>query len=158
MPIIIPQVATTVVATLAPFTPYLIEVGKSGGKKLAELIGEKGGEGAWNTAQALWTKLKDQLGADPEFQSAATMVAANPEDESRQTMFAEVMGARLQDDPQFAQELFDLMGGQEAVAQVRATRGSWVEDVTQKIEGDGQATVEADDRSTIVGVSQEIKK
>ncbi len=43
MTIDIGQTAAAVAATLAPFTPFLIEVGKAGGKKLAEVIAEKGG-------------------------------------------------------------------------------------------------------------------
>jgi hypothetical protein len=76
------QIAAATVATLAPFTPFLIEAGKAGGKKLAEVIAEKGGEAAWQKAQALWDKVRVHFGDDPEVQSAATMVATKPEDET----------------------------------------------------------------------------
>ena len=143
-----------IVARLAPFTPFLIEVGKAGGKKLAEVIAAKGDEVTWEKAQALWGKLKAHLGDDPEVTSAATMVAAKPEDEARQTMLAEVLGARLQENPALAQELFDLLGGQEAVQQVLADRSSWVEDVTQQMKGGGKQIVQASDDSVIKGVRQ----
>jgi len=148
------QTAAAVVTTLAPFTPFLIKVGKAGGKKLAEAITEQGGEAAWKKAQALWDKLQTRFQDDAEVQGAATMVAAKPEDEARQTMLAEVLGARLQENPALAQELFDLLGGQEAVQQVLAERGSWVEDVTQRMKGAGKQIVQASDDSVIKGVRQ----
>ncbi|MGA9350312.1 MAG: hypothetical protein WBW48_16130 [Anaerolineae bacterium] len=151
------QTAAAVVTTLAPFTPFLIEVGKAGGKKLAEVMAEKGGEAAWKKAQALWDKLQTRFHDDPEVQVMATVVAVKPEDEARQTLLAEVLGARLQENPTLAQELFDLLGGQEAVQQVLAERGSWVEDVTQRMKGGGKQIVQASDDSVIKGV-QQIKK
>jgi hypothetical protein len=148
------QTAAAVVTMLAPFTPFLIEVGKAGGKKLAEVMAEKGGEAAWKKAQALWDKLQTRFQDDAEVQSAATVVAVKPEDEARQTMLAEVLGARLQENPALVQELFDLLGGQEAVQQVLAERGSWVEDVTQRMKGGGKQIVQASDDSVIKGVRQ----
>jgi hypothetical protein len=128
--------------------------GKARGKKLAEVIAEKGGEAAWKKAQALWGKLATQLGNDPEMKSAATMVASKPEDEARQMMLAEVLTARLQQTPELAQELFDLLGGQQVVQQVLADRSSWVENVTQQMEGSGTQRVEAREKSVIKGVRQ----
>ena len=143
-----------IVARLAPFTPFLIEVGKAGGKKLAEVMAEKGGEAAWKKAQALWDKLQTRFHDDNEVQVMATVMAVKPEDEARQTLLAEVLGARLQENPALAQELFDLLGGQEAVQQVLAERGSWVEDVTQRMKGRGKQIVQASDDSVIKGVRQ----
>ena len=151
------QIAAAVVTTLAPFTPFLIEVGKAGGKKLAEVITEQGGEAAWKKAQALWDKLQARFQDDDEVQVMATVLAVKPEDETRQTLLAEVLGARLQENPALAQELFDLLGGQEAVQQVLAERGSWVEDVTQRMKGGGKQIVQASDDSVIKSVRQ-IKK
>ena len=148
------QTAAAVVTTLAPFTPFLIEVGKAGGKKLAEVMAEKGGEAAWKKAQALWDKLQARFQDDDEVQVMATVLAVKPEDETRQTLLAEVLGARLQENPALAQELFDLLGGQEAVQQVLAERGSWVEDVTQRMKGGGKQIVQASDDSVIKGVQQ----
>lgn len=148
------QTAAAVVTTLAPFTPFLIEVGKAGGKKLAEVMAEKGGEAAWKKAQALWDKLQARFHDDAEVQGAATVVAVKPEDETRQTLLAEVLGGRLQENPALAQELFDLLGGQEAVQQVLAERGSWVEDVTQRMKGGGKQIVQASDDSVIKDVRQ----
>src|SRR5260370_39325248 len=137
---------------------FLVDAGKGAGVKLAEVIGERGGEATWNKAQALWSKLKSRFGNDPELTSAATMVATKPEDEARQTMLAEVLGARLKENPDFAEEIFELLGGQQAVQQVLAERGSWVEDVTQQIAGSsGNQSVIARDNSSIKGVKQNIQ-
>jgi hypothetical protein len=152
------QVTATAVATLAPFMPFLVDAGKAVGLKFAEVISERGGEAAWNKAQALWSKLRSRFGDDPEVTSAATMVATKPEDEARQTMLAEVLGARLKENPDFAAEIFELLGGQQAVQQVLAERGSWVEDVTQQIaSSSGDQSVIARDNSSIKGVKQNIQ-
>ena len=58
MDINVGQVAAATVTALAPFTPFLTEIGKTGSKKLAQVIGEKGGEAAWNKAQSIWKKIK----------------------------------------------------------------------------------------------------
>ena len=151
-------IAATTVTTLAPFTPLLVEVGKAGAQKFTEVIAEKGGESAWNKAQSLWKKLKAHFGDDPEVNGALALVAVKPEDESRQTLLAEVLGTRLQAYPEVAEEIFNLLGGQQAVQQVLAERGSWVEEVTQQIAGSsGAQTVSAHENSVIKGVKQSIQ-
>ena len=152
------QIAATTVTTLAPFTPLLVEVGKAGAQKFTEVIAKKGGEAAWNKAQSLWKKLKAHFGDDPEVNGALSLVAVKPEDESRQTLLAEVLGTRLQAYPEVAEEIFNLLGGQQAVQQVLAERGSWVEEVTQQIAGSsGAQTVSAHENSVIKGVKQGIQ-
>jgi hypothetical protein len=148
------QIAAAIVMTLSPFAPFLVDTGKTAGKKLAETIAQKGGEATWKTAQTLWTKIIAHFGNDPVVKSAATMVADKPEDETRQTMLAEVLGARLKENPALAEELLNLLGGQTAVQQVLADRSSWVEDVTQRMKGGGTQTVKASDDSIITGVHQ----
>jgi hypothetical protein len=148
------QIAAAVVTALAPFAPFLLDTGKTAGKKLAETIAQKGGEATWKTAQTLWTKIMAHFEDDPVVKSAATMVADGPEDETRQTMLAEVLGVRLKENPALAEELLNLLGGQTAVQQVLADRSSWVEDVTQRMKGGGTQTVKASHDSVISGVRQ----
>mgnify|MGYP006297403901 CR=1 FL=1 len=150
----IAEISVAVVDRLAPFLPFLIEAGKTSVKKLSEVMAEKGGETAWNKAQALWRKVKTRFGGDSEVQSAATVVAAKPEDGSRQTMLAEILNRRLQEDPVLAKELLDVLGGKTVVQQVLADRSSWVENITQKAMGTGEQTVHASDDSVITGVKQ----
>jgi hypothetical protein len=148
------QIAAATATALAPFMPFLIDVGKTAGKKLAETVAAKGGETAWKKAEALWGKLTARFGDDPELKGAAMMVAAKPEEESYQTLLAKALGARLQENPALAQEIFDLLGGQAAVQQVLADRSSWVEDVTQQMTSGGRQTVKASQDSVIKGVRQ----
>lgn len=150
-------IATAVSTFLAPFTPYLIEAGKDVGNKLAELISEKGGEVVWKKAQGLWGEIETTLGSDAEVKGAALMVSAKPESEDKQKMFAEILAARLQENPALAEELTNLIGGQQAIQQVIANRKSTIKDVSQQMSGSGEQTIKADNNSRIQGVKQ-IKK
>lgn len=149
--------AAAVTTALAPFTPYLLEISKEAGKKLAETIGEEGGEAAWKTAQELWRKIKSHFGEDPKVKGAVLMVSADPNDETSQTLLATTLATRLKENQKLAQELLELLGGQNAIQQVLANRKSWVKDVTQQMNGGGEQTIKADNNSRIQGVKQ-IKK
>jgi hypothetical protein len=147
----IAQTAATIAAYLAPFTPYLIE----GGKKFA---GEAG-EAAWENAQKVWGKIKSHFGDDKKIETAAKTVSTDPEDEDYQSLLAKALATKLNEDTKFTGELLTLIGGQEAVIKVKADKSSWIEAVTQEIEGTGgKQTVEASDDSVIKGVRQSIKK
>ena len=82
------------------------------------------------------------------------LAAAKPEDGARQTMLAGVLAARLQQDPDLVQQLFDILGKERVVQQVLADRSSWVKSVVQRIKGNGTQTVQANQDSVIVGVHQ----
>lgn len=153
----IAAIATTVVTLVAPFTPYLLEVGKAVGQKWAETVAEKGGEETWNKAKAIWEKIQSRFGTDASVKGAALMVSADPENESYQTMLAKVLGEHLKEDPQFAQELLQLAGGQQSVQEVLADHSSWVEKVAQQMGGSGTQNVKASDHSVIKGVKQSKK-
>jgi hypothetical protein len=148
------QVAVATVAAIAPFTPFLIEMGSAGVKKLSEVIAQKGGEAAWEKAKQLWEKLKTRFGKDKEVQSAATMVAAKPGNETRQKMLAEVLAERLEQQPKLVEELAGLLGGVKGVQKVLADKSSWVEDITQRMKGSGEQIVQASDDSVIRCVKQ----
>ena len=150
-------ISAAVATALAPFTPFLVDVVNVGGKKLVETINEKGGEVAWNKAQQLWKKIESNFGSDPKVKGAALMVSAEPDDEASQTMLAAALATHLKEDQNIAKELFDLIGRQDAVQKVLADRKSWVNDVTQQINGGGQQIIKADRNSRIKGVRQ-IKK
>ncbi|HKZ86579.1 MAG TPA: hypothetical protein VJ793_23355 [Anaerolineae bacterium] len=154
----ITQIASAVAAIVAPFAPYLIDVGKAVGKKMAETIAAKGGEAAWSKAQSLWSKIKARLGDDPEVKSAALMLAGAPDDETYQTLLTKVLAKRLEQNPDLARELLDLLGGEKAAQRVLAERGSRVTSVMQEMQGSGEQIIHASDRSTIEGVTQKKKK
>lgn len=157
MPIDLGNVAAATVSLLAPFTPFLLETGQAVGKKLGEVIVEKGGEKAWQKAQAMWDKLKNRFVEDPEVNSAATLVAAKPDDETRQAMLVEVLTARLNESPTLAQDLLDLLGGQDKLQEILADRGSRIEDVNQQMKDKGKQTVKASDESTIKNIRQNLE-
>src|SRR5215207_11358998 len=139
------ETAVAAAAILAPYMPALVE---AGGKTAASLVVEKGGQAAWQQAQTIWAKLKARFGDDPEVTSAATMVAAKPEDETRQSILGEVLSARLEENPELAREISELLGGRQGVQRVVAERRSLVEDVKQKLRGAGEQTIQASDEST----------
>lgn len=154
MPIDIREIVLATTAMIAPFTPFLVEAGKTGGKKLAEVIAEKGGEEVWKKAQLLWRKIKSQFGNNSEVQSAVTLLAAKPDDGNRQAMLAQVLTSHIEENPSLAQEFFDLLGGQESIQLVLADHSTWVEGVTQQLKGTGKQIVQADNNSVIKGVRQ----
>ena len=147
-------IASAVGATLAPFTPFLLNISIEGGKKLAEVMAEKGGEAAWNKAQSSWHKIKDRAGDDPKVQGAALMVSAGPEDVSAQAILVRALDACLRKYPDLAQELADLLGGEPGIQQVLANQDSWVQDVAQQMRGGGEQTIQAENGSRIIGVRQ----
>lgn len=149
--------AAALTTAIAPFIPYLLETSKVAGNKLAERIAEKGGETAWNKAQEIWGKIKSHFDGDPKVKGAALMVSAEPNDESSQALLAKALATRLIENPKIAEELLDLLGGQNAIQTVLANRKSWVKDVTQQMSGKGEQTVKADNNSRIQGAKQ-IKK
>jgi hypothetical protein len=150
----IAQIAAALAAFIAPFTPALLEAGKTAGQQWAEMLGAKGGEATWNKAQALWEKIHARFGDDPKVKGATLLVSADPEDSAAQTLLATALGKQLQADPQFSQELFQLMGGEQAIQEVLADRGSWVEEVAQEMQGTGRQTIQASENSVIKNVRQ----
>lgn len=143
------QAAATVAAFLAPFMPYLIEAGKG----LSRSLGEGVGETTLEKARAVLSKMRAKLGYDEEIERAVATLATMPEDEESQVLLAKGLAIRLQQSPSLADELVELIGGQEAVQRVTA-ESSWIEDVVQEIRGYGRQTIEAKDGSVIKGIRQ----
>jgi hypothetical protein len=82
------------------------------------------------------------------------LVAAKPEDETYQTVFAKALATYLEKNPDFAKELVNLMGGEDSVQEVLAERDSWIGDVRQEMAGPGRQTLKASDGSVIQGATQ----
>ena len=151
------QVAIVAANTLAPFLPILLEVAKFSTEAIGEMIVQKGGEAALCKAKAVWAKIKGQYGDDGVVIGAASMVAARPADENLQQILAAELAKHLDKDPKLVGELFDLLGGKDSVQKVLADRGSWVQDVAQKMAGAGAQLIRASEDSVVIGVRQ-IKK
>ncbi len=67
-------------ALLAPALPYLMGSAAVAGKKMAEAVGSKIGEGAWNKTQEVWDKLRPWVYKKPEVAAALKEVADNADD------------------------------------------------------------------------------
>lgn len=76
----IPTVAAEVTAALVPALPYLVTAGQKG----AEVIGEQLASSVWETAKALWHKLRPVVEVSPMATEAVRDLAAAPDDADAQ--------------------------------------------------------------------------
>lgn len=76
----IATVAAGVTGALVPALPFLVKAGEKG----AEAIGQQLGVGVWETAKALWRKLRPAVEASPTAAAAVQDVVAAPNDEDAQ--------------------------------------------------------------------------
>ena len=125
------QLTAALAASLAPFTPYLVQFGE----KAVEEVGKKVAGAAWEKAKAAWDKIKARLGDDKEIESAAGLVAADPEDEDYQAMLANVLGKKLVAHPDLADDLVALFGGFDVVQDMTARAGGVIVRAAQKATG-----------------------
>lgn len=152
------KIAEEVVAILAPCMPYLIEVSKSGGKKIVEKIAEKSGEAAWDKANKLWGKLKGHFTDNAEIISAINLVTIDPNDRNRLLMLSKLLGTYLHKNPVLTQEIMELLGGREEMQQVLSRNKSLVHRVEQHMNGKGHQLAVAEDESIIMAVIQKKEK
>jgi hypothetical protein len=138
-------IGTAAASVLAPFAPYLVEAGK----KFSAKVGEK----AWEQAEMLWKKIQGS-GENPKIKGAAYMVSADPTNEETLKLLAKALAEKFEEDPQLAQEVKAMLGGEPGLQEVLASGGSWVEEIQQEMTGPGTQRVEASDNSTIRGVVQ----
>ena len=76
----IATVAADVTGALVPALPFLVKAGEKG----AEVLGQQLGAGVWETAKALWRKLRPAVEASPTATAAVQDVVAAPEDTDAQ--------------------------------------------------------------------------
>jgi hypothetical protein len=127
-------VAAGAVKILAPFLPYLMDVGKDAGKKLEEVIFEKGGDALWKKAQSLWIRITERYKRDDEMTDAAKTVARAPADKTRQEVLMQVLARLLKDSPDFASDLEVLMGGENALQQIVAGDEAQIRRIQQEMD------------------------
>jgi len=154
----IEQIAMAAIASLAPFSPFLVEMGKEGGNKLAEVIAAKGGEAAWEQAQKVWQAIKRRFQDDAKVEKVTELVALDPDNDNYHKLLGQLLVERMQADDAFADELLAAMGGQEAAQSMIATHHSTIKNAQQNMEGTGRQEIRADDHSRIEDVSQNIKQ
>ena len=124
------EIASAAAAALAPYMPYLVEGGKGFAGKAGEAAGVKAGK--------IWAAVKSRFGGDPEIEGTALLVSARPEDEGRRGLLAKALAEKLAGDPEWAQTLLELLGGEGSVQEVLIDEGSWVGDVLQDLTGEGR--------------------
>jgi hypothetical protein len=148
------QIASSIVAALAPFMPFLTELGKEGAKKLTEVVVEKGSETAFKRAQEAWRELKKIDAKDNDFRNAATSLARKPESNSRQAVLAELLVEHFKSDPVFLQKILTIFQESDTIQKIIANNGSIIEGVTQEMADKGVQIVDADNKSEIKNVKQ----
>jgi hypothetical protein len=152
------EIATATITALAPYLPILLHGIQKAGEKFGDTLASKAGEAAAAKIPKLWGKIKDRFAQHPQLEHAAALVATQPDDSSYQTVFAKALAVYLQQEPQLAQDLLELLGGESAVQKVAADHSSLVEEVTQDMQGTGRQTVEATDNSVVRGIRQTQRK
>ena len=150
------HLAASATVALAPFIPFLLDAGKASGKKLAEVVAAQGGEAAWRRAQNIWHAVYARWGQTPEVQGAAVILADQPGDVDFRSAFAKVLRARLQESPELARQVADLLCD-PALQEILADQRSRVGDVEQRLKGVGVQRVRSARGSTIDRVKQVIE-
>ncbi len=151
MPFDMILIATAAISALAPF---LLEMGQSAGKKMAETIGKKTGEVAAHTGQSVWEKLTSH----PQAKSVVDTLARKPDDPKRKEIAIEDLTACLRENPSFAHELTELLGGQDAIQSIIADKEGRISAAKQTLEGGGRQTIAAKNKGVIEDVEQIKKK
>lgn len=148
------ELAAAVVSVISPYLPTLIKAGKAVGEKFAEGIAKNAADKAVATADQLWNSLTNHFIEKPQLEAAAKLLAQEPEDPTFRKAFAKPLADLLEEKPELAKRLTELMGGDHRVQEVLSQNESWVEDVTQELTGKGTQRVVAKDKSTVKGVRQ----
>lgn len=149
------QVAAEVVMTLAPFAPLLINAANFSAEAIGEMVVQTGGQVAWQKAQTIWGRIQTRYGDDGAVNGAAMMVAAEPENKTFQKVWTDALVSRLQQNPDLARELGDLLGHQEQI--LRAKNRSQIEKVAQETNKPGSTQIiEAIDSSSVRDAQQRI--
>ena len=149
------ELSTEIVTILAPFTPLLIHTANFSAEAIGEMVVQTGGQMAWQKAQAIWDRIQTRYGDDGAVNGAAMMVAAEPENKTFQKVWTDTLVSRLQQNPDLARELRDLLGHQEQI--LRAKNRSRIEKVVQETNKPGsKQTIEAIDNSSVTDAEQRI--
>jgi len=138
---------------LLPYLPYLIEGGKLVGKKAIEQIGEQTGEAMWESAQALWNKLRGK----ENIEKVAETVVSVPDNDALQDALIQEIAKVLKNDPSLLQETTRIVSEVETGA---VEAGAKV--VGVKVKGSGKRpsnidskTKTGDVKGTVIGVEIE---
>lgn len=150
------SLAASIVTLISPFMPHLKSLGKNVQKKLEDVIAEKGGELAWKQAQTLWSKLKSIFQEDPEIEAQSNLLSTAPENKIYQEILTKSLAEKLESNPDLANELFKLMGGEAGVQEVIGGDKAWIEGIRQEMASSGSQKTEGGNESVIKNVTQKM--
>ena len=148
------MVAKGVTAAVAPYLPFLVPVAKKAGGKVEEVIVGLGAQAAWSMAKDVWARVTKFFNDDDEVKAAATMVASKPDDDARRNSLIDVLVERLTANPQLAEELLKVLGGENGVQQIIGDAGAEYERVIQAMGGAGKQEIRGGKKFTDVGQYQ----
>lgn len=131
------QLATNISLFLAPFLPYLI----SGGEEAIKVVGKKLGESSWEKAKILWRKINIFVKDDPKLKGVSIALAEEPQDQDFQVAFAKLLVTQLENLPELADELFDLMKDDQSVQKVLIDQHSKVKNIFQRLSQSGSQEI-----------------
>ncbi len=114
------QLIPQLVSFLAPFLPYLLQMGE----QAAEEAGKKLGADAWERAKALWGRLRPRVESKPALQEAIQDAAAAPQEEDALAALRQQLKKLLAEDPALAAEIARLWSEAQAAGVTVAARGS----------------------------------
>ncbi|MEM9906140.1 MAG: hypothetical protein AAF921_14070 [Cyanobacteria bacterium P01_D01_bin.44] len=105
------------VSFLAPCLPYLMKLGDKAAEKVAEKVGEK----TLDQVGKIWTKLRPNVEAKEAACEAAEDVAQSPDDEMLRTVLQVQLTKILEQNPDLAAEVAQLLKEAEAEAETSGT-------------------------------------
>lgn len=128
------ELAALLTSFVAPFLPCLLNLGKPAAEAAGKKLGEKFGEGSWEKAKQVWTKLSPTVKEKPLAQGAATAIAQDTEDEDAQAVLTRQLEKLLDANPELARSLQQMLD-ENAVAVASVTQ------ITQTVTGDKNITI-----------------
>ena len=99
----------TLTAFIAPFLPFLLNLGKKAAETLTERGSQQFGDAAWQKAQRAWKLLSPKVEAKEAAKEVAVDVATNPEDEDSLAALRLQMRKILEKDESLATEIAQLL-------------------------------------------------
>lgn len=122
---------------LAPFLPFLGKLGEKAAEEAAKQLGAD----SWQKAKGIWSKLGPKVEAKEEAKVAVGQVAAKPESEARQAVLREELETLLNENPDLA----------AAIAQIMQPDASAATSNVTNIDLQGQNSPSAGDNAKQIG-------
>ena len=136
----IQTLAQQITSFLMPFLPYLLKGLKLAGQEAAKSLGEKAGERGFESAKALWGKLRRKKNVE----QVALTAAALPDNQALRDALREEIARALAEDPALCEEVTTIYSQVEVGDVKRSGKVTGVK-ATGKSPKKIRSTVKADD-------------